>query len=210
MPDDSRRERRRAQEAVLRRTDVLAAASAVFARKGFHDAQVSEIAAEAELSLRSVYALFAGKDEIYQEVVQATAGRMRAAIRGKVEAIEEPGERVLALIDLLFDTFEDNRDLFRIYARGTSGLPWRMRQAMGDSAHDIFHAFTGWLIELCRAAKRAGHLSNIDPEAFGLALTGAVTTTAAHWLDAHPDEPLTTASERVRGVFAPLLSERSP
>lgn len=209
MPEDSRRERRREREEALRREDVLAAASAVFARKGFHDAQVSEIAAEAELSLRSVYGLFDGKDEIYEEVVRTTAGRMRAAVQGKVGAIEEPGERLLALIDLLFDTFEDNRDLFRIYARGTSGLPWRMRQAMGDSAHDIFHAFTGWLIELCRAAKRAGHLSETDPEAFALALTGAVTTTAAHWLDTHPDEPLTAASERVGTVFAPLLRERS-
>ena len=205
MPEDSRRERRREREVALRRVDVLAAASAVFARKGFHEAQVSEIAAEAELSLRSLYTLFGGKHEIYEEVVRATAGRMRAAVQGKVEAIEDPAQRLLALVGLLFDTFEDNRDLFRIYARGTSGLPWRLRQAMGDSAHSIFHAFTGWLIDLCRAAHRAGYLAETDPEAFALSLTGAVTTTAAHWLDTRPDEPLTAAFESVRSVFAPLL-----
>ena len=209
MRDDSKRERRREREAALRRADVLAAASAVFARKGFHDAQMSEIAAESELSLRSVYTLFESKEEIYQEVVVSTAARMREAVRGKVEAIEDPAERLLALIDLLFDTFEENRDLFGIYARGTRGLPWRLRESMGDSAHAIFHGFTVWLTELCQAAGRAGHLAGADPEAFALALTGAVTTTATHWLDVKPGEPLTGAAAGVRSVFAPLLERTS-
>ena len=44
----SPRENRRASELERRRTDALSAASAVFASKGYHDAQMTEIAAAAE------------------------------------------------------------------------------------------------------------------------------------------------------------------
>jgi AcrR family transcriptional regulator len=48
----SRREQRRRQDLQRRRSDILAAASSVFAAKGFHDAQMTEIAAAAEVEDR--------------------------------------------------------------------------------------------------------------------------------------------------------------
>ena len=65
----SRRQKRRAEDLARRRSDVLAAAAAVIAAKGFHDAQMTEIASAAEVSLATVYALFDGKDRIFEEVL---------------------------------------------------------------------------------------------------------------------------------------------
>jgi AcrR family transcriptional regulator len=208
---ESRRGRRRETQDALRRADVIAAASAVFARKGFHDAQVAEIAAQAELSLKTVYALFSGKEAIYEEVVSSTAERMRSVVRERVDAAADPLERVLVLIDTLFCCFEENRDLLQIYVRSTQGLPWRLRQNMGQSAHEIFHSFTSWVASLMQDA--LGSMSAAGrgaPNAQSLAwcLIGAVTTTATFWLETRPDEPLTRAAPGVRAVFAPLLERR--
>ena len=76
----SPRENRRANELAQRREDALAAASAVFAAKGYHDAQMTEIAAAAELSRASLYSMFTGKEELYQQVISSGA-----------EAVREPG-----------------------------------------------------------------------------------------------------------------------
>jgi AcrR family transcriptional regulator len=201
----SPRERRREREQALRRADVIAAASRIFAEKGFHDAQIGEIASAAELSLKSVYGLFSGKEEIYEAVVSSTSERMRDAVQGKVNAIPDPGERLVALIDLLFACFEENRDLLRIYARDTQGLPWKMRQAMGESSSTIFQAFRAWVISLAEDARRAGRLGDLEPVAVALALIGAVTTTATHWFETRPEEPLTSAAPEVRALFARVL-----
>lgn len=201
----SPRERRREREQALRRADVIAAASRIFAEKGFHDAQIGEIASAAELSLKSVYGLFSGKEEIYEAVVTSTSERMRDAVQGKVNAIPDPGERLVALVDLLFACFEENRDLLRIYARDTQGLPWKMRQAMGESSSTIFQAFRAWVISLAEDARRAGRLGDLEPVAVALALIGAVTTTATHWFETRPEEPLTSAAPEVRALFARLL-----
>ena len=203
------RELRREREKALRRADVITAASRIFAEKGFHDAQIGEIAGEAELSLRSVYGLFAGKEEIYQEVVTSTAERMRDAVQGKVLAIPDAGERLIALVDQLFTCFEENRDLLRIYASSTQGLPWKLKQAMGESSSNIFQAFRSWVISLAEDARDAGHLKALDPSAVALAIIGAVTTTATHWIETRPDEPLSSAAPDVIAVFTNLLRDRS-
>ena len=201
----SPRERRREREQALRRADVIAAASRIFAEKGFHDAQIGEIASAAELSLKSVYAIFKGKEEIYQVVVTSTAERMRDAVQGKVVAIPDPGERLLALIDLLFACFEENRDLLRIYVRETQGLPWKLSQTMGESSSTIAQAFRAWMISLTEEARDAGRLDGTEPVALALAIIGAVTTTATHWIETRPDESLASAAPHVQALFARII-----
>lgn len=204
----SPRENRRASELAQRRQDTLAAASSVFATKGYHDAQMTEIAAAAELSRASLYAMFTGKEELYQEVISSGAEAMRDAVQEKVEAVDDPGQQLLCVIDSLFSCYEQNQNLLRIYVLGTQGLPFKVRQAMGDFVMEISLAFSEWVIEIAKRAKRAGHLRELDPEAVGLSLVGAVTKIAAHWIEMTPDRPLSQAAPRVRAVFQKLLGAR--
>lgn len=204
------RDRRREREQASRRDDIIAAASAVFGEKGFDGAQIAEIAAAAELSLASVYSLFEGKEDIYQAVISTAATSVREAVQGEVEAIADGAERLLCLIDSLFACFEENQHLLRLYARGTQGLPWRIRQAMGDSTGAIFQEFTSWVISLAQEAKRGGYLRQIEPEAFALSVIGTVTTTAAHWVESTPERPLSRAAPYVRAIFETVLGERDP
>jgi AcrR family transcriptional regulator len=196
---------RRARELELRCADVVAAASGVFAEKGFEGAQMSEIAAQAEVSTASVYALFEGKAELYQEVIVATARAVSEAVRKNVEVISHPAERLLAVIDSLFACWEENQDLLRIYARGTHGLPWKIREAMGESFLHLFREFTDWVEELAAEAQREGCLQRLDPEAFSLTLVGAATTVATRFIEETPDRPLTGAARAVREIFERLL-----
>ena len=100
---------------------------------------------------------------------------------------------------------EENEDLLRIYAFATHGLPFKIREGMGDSVLEIFTAFTEWVIEIAKRAKSTGYLQQLDPEAVGLALVGTVTTTAARWLETTPDRPLSQAAPPVSAVFQRLL-----
>lgn len=204
----SPRENRRANELAQRRMDALAAASAVFASKGYHDAQMTEIAAAAELSRASLYAMFAGKEELYQEVISSAAEAVRDAVRQRVESLDDPAAQLLCVIDSLFSCYEENQDLLRIYALGTQGQPFKIRAAMGDSVAELFVAFTEWVIQIAKRAKRVGYLRRLDPEAVGLALVGTVTTTAARWLETTPSHPLSQAAPPVHAVFKQLLGAR--
>lgn len=208
MPSQKQRsikEERRERELALRRDDILAAASQVFAAKGFQGAQVAEIANAAEVSLNSVYGLFKGKEELYEAVIASTAKTVGERVQNAVMGVPDPSERLLGVIDELFACFDEHRHLLRIYAHNTHGLPWRVRQAMGEESLQVFQDFTVWLVELTREAKVAGRLQGIDVETFALSLIGAVTTTAARWVEDPREESLTAAAPRVRALFAQLL-----
>jgi AcrR family transcriptional regulator len=63
-----------------RRADLLLAAREVFARAGFPDARVSDIAAEAGVSQGTFYTYFDSKDAIFQAVAADVADRMLSAV----------------------------------------------------------------------------------------------------------------------------------
>jgi AcrR family transcriptional regulator len=209
LPSASRRQQRRAEELARRRSDVIAAAAAVIATKGFHEAQMTEIAAAAEVSLGTLYALFEGKDEIFEEVVTAAATAIREDVRAKVLPIRDPRERLLGLVDALLVCFDANRDLLRIHATGTHAVPWRTRQQMGERIGALYHDFIDWVAGIAREARRAGWLAGVEPDVFAVSLVGAVTATASRWVDLEPRRALGEAAASLRAIFAAALAGRS-
>ena len=207
---ESPRAQRRRLELEQRRADVIRAASSIFGEKGYEGAQIAEIAAAAEVSLASLYALFEGKEQLYQAVIEVAAVSIREIVFDKIEPVPDPAERLLTLVDSLFDCFEQNRDLLRIYTRSTGGLPWRMRSSMGDSAVTIFQNFIDWVAELAQDAQKAGCLRDLDPEAFALTLVGSVTTTAAFAIERAPGQPLTESASGVRAICKRILHGAEP
>ena len=196
----SPRAHRRERERVLRREDILAAASQVFAEKGFHDAQVSQIATRAEVSLASVYQHFPSKESMFEAVVAGVASAIDVAIRQRVEGVADPSERLLAVGDAMFDCFDQNQDLLRIYARATQGVPWRASSELGGRTTEISHDFTAWVVSLARDAERAGALQGLDPEVFASTLIGAVMTVAMRAVEADDARALAEIAPGLRAI----------
>jgi len=206
VPPTSRHAVRRQRELDLRREDVLTAASEVFASKGFHAAQVSEIAQRAEVSLASVYQLFLSKEALFEAVTLHAAEAIEANIRGRVDTVQNPVARVLEVLDAMFACFDADRDLLRIYTRATNGLPWRTRGELGERTHALMERFATWVIDVMRQAKSAGALAGLDPEIFASALIGAVVTSASRAIESDDPRALARAAKGVRALFERALA----
>jgi AcrR family transcriptional regulator len=63
-----------------RRTDILRAATRVFAKKGFSDAKISDVAKEAGLSHGLVYHYFENKDAVFKAILEDKICRAREAM----------------------------------------------------------------------------------------------------------------------------------
>ncbi len=205
----SRREERRERELELRRADVLSAAALEFAEKGFDGAQMSALAARAEVALGTLYTLFESKEQLFEAVIVSSAAALQEHLVAKVEGVPDPRERLLALIDAAFERARSEPAFFRIYTHATHGFPARIRQAMGERAQAHFDFFAHWVIGLARAAADAGALPGLAPEAFGLALLGALTTATSAILAGATSQPPETIARDVRALFARLLEAES-
>jgi AcrR family transcriptional regulator len=82
--------RREQQERTRER--LLDAAAQVFARRGYHEASVEEIASEAGFTTGAVYSNFAGKEELFLALADREVEKQVAEIRAVAESVEAGGE----------------------------------------------------------------------------------------------------------------------
>lgn len=206
---DSRsiREIRRGRTRLLRRNDVLVAAAQVFSEKGFQDSHVTEIATVAEVSLNSVYSLYSGKEELYGAVLQSAVATVRDRVLEEVDAISDPGEKLLCAIDALFSCLHEHRSLLRIFVRYPLELQWRIRQPADEELPAMFQSFRSWLVQLARDTIEDGRLDHLDPESVADALIGTVTTIVARGGEnPREEEAIANDVRRTRALFEALVT----
>jgi len=71
---------------------LLAAAARVFARRGYHEASVEEIASEAGFSTGAVYSNFTGKEELFLALADREVEKQIAEIHAVAESVEAGGD----------------------------------------------------------------------------------------------------------------------
>ena len=89
--------------------DILNASIEVFAKKGFFNAKISEIAKKAKVSVGSVYVYYKNKDyilyKIFDDVWLNLYNQLKEVVSRKGMSIDKKHD---ALIDMIFDTFTEN------------------------------------------------------------------------------------------------------
>jgi AcrR family transcriptional regulator len=104
------REERRAAT----RTELLDAASRVFARRGFHAATLEEVAQEAGFTTGAIYSNFAGKDELFRAAFEHQIARdVREVTDAQARATEDtPGARTRASARRWMELLRERPEMF--------------------------------------------------------------------------------------------------
>lgn len=101
-----------------RRSELLSAARAVFARKGFEDATVAEIVSRAGVAQGTFYLYFPGKDSLAGAFAQTLAERF-AELAEERTARSRSFETALARVfEAAYVVAEEYRDVFQVANRG--------------------------------------------------------------------------------------------
>ncbi len=162
---------RRARDPAQTRRDLLAAAAAEFAEKGYAGARVDDIAARTRTTKRMIYYYFGGKEGLYAAVLEEAYGGMRDA-EGALRLDElPPAEAVRRLVETTFDHHAAHPDFVRLVsgeniegARTVSASPTiRARNA----------AVIGAIGALLRRGEREGAFrAGVDPLDLHMLISG--------------------------------------
>jgi TetR/AcrR family fatty acid metabolism transcriptional regulator len=99
---------------VDRRRQILDAAIRVFARKGFNDCRVSDIAREAEVAYGLVYHYFDSKDQVLNELFVERWSLLLTAIE-EVDARSIPArEKLDAVAGFIIDSYRHDPELMKV------------------------------------------------------------------------------------------------
>src|SRR5450432_2999293 len=98
-----------------RRCSILQAARAVFARQGYADTVVDDIATQAGIAKGTLYLYFASKEKIYLAALLEEARQLDADSRAAMCAASSWREKLGAYLQVRIRYFETHQDFLRIY-----------------------------------------------------------------------------------------------
>jgi TetR/AcrR family transcriptional regulator, fatty acid metabolism regulator protein len=97
-----------------KRDRILEAAVVVFARKGFHHARISEIAAEAGVASGTIYLYFKNKDDILISVFEESLDRITRELAAELAAIDDPRRKLRHFISRHLGLLRDHQQLAEV------------------------------------------------------------------------------------------------
>jgi AcrR family transcriptional regulator len=145
------------------RAKILECARRVFARKGM-DATITDIAAEAQISLGLAYRYFADKEAIFSELVKQTVPDDAAELQQLVEMPGTPGERLAALISSIVAARgqREPREAHQLlmHALDADAMPKEIRELLSKRYQKLLAAMRQLIVE----GQATGEVAPGDPD----------------------------------------------
>ena len=177
---------------------IIDAAIRVFARNGYYNSRVSDIAREAGIAAGTIYLYFKTKDEIlvtlFREKMAAWVASVRREVAGEPDAVA----KVRKLVALHFQVLEQHPDLAEV-------LQVELRQGhkffRGASAHEVSAYFDliGGVLDEGIAAGLIRH--DLPVKVATKMLFGAMDQVATSWVLGKRGYRLTDSADAVASIF---------
>ena len=188
-----------------KREAILRAAIKVFARSGYFNSKVSDIAGEAGIADGTVYLYFKSKDEILHSIFDRAMAEFIAEGKKELAMIAEPKAKLKRIAELHLEKLGADRDLaivFQVELRGSTKFMQEFSAAgFGEYLDIIRHTIEG--------GQRSGDFrSDINPVVAAKIFYGALDEMVTNWVlskRSYQLEPM--ANEVLKVFFGGVLAE---
>src|SRR5438093_8324774 len=99
----------------FRTTGILEAARKVFAKKGFSNATVDDIASAAGVAKGTIYLYYESKRDIYFAALKFGIEQMYSVLEEQLKTVSTPEDKLRTFIGVKLAYFDDTRDSLKIY-----------------------------------------------------------------------------------------------
>lgn len=192
----------------LYRSLILAAAEREFARVGFGETKVTDIAQAADLSLATVYKTFSGKEEIWNEVHSQRIARLLALAEAHMAGVDSPLERLLAGIAATATFLTDNQPYLELNLRTATG--WLTAAGTTGLQRTVWAEGLDMIAAGVEAARAAGELGTLRPRLATGMIISALQVWLADWIDSEGDRDAAVVVADLITTLRRLLTEGRP
>ena len=181
-----------------KRESILRAATRVFARNGYFNSKVADIAREAEVADGTVYLYFKSKEEILHSIFDQNMAEAIAAGRVLIAKLRDPGEKLRRIAMLHLERLGADRDLavvFQVELRGSTKF-------MQEFSAAGFAEYLGLLRQTFEEGQRSGVFrKDLSAKLVSKILFGALDEMATNWIISKRNYKLEPMAEVVMDVF---------
>lgn len=186
MAERNLKQERREYRRALSRDQILDAAEQVFARYGFHDASLREIAELAEFSVGAVYGFFTGKEDIYRAIFLRRAAEFMPGMREVLATDAAPLRQLLDLAAWQVGFFRRYPNWGRLVLRGGAIASPLATPADDAQIQENFATAQRAQADLFRRGQQSGDLRQGSPAVLARMFSGLVSAFQAAELATDP------------------------
>ena len=181
-----------------KREAILRAATRVFARNGYFNSKVADIASAAGVADGTVYLYFKSKDEILHSIFDQNMAQAIAAARKLIERLRDPREKLRRIAALHLERLGADRDLavvFQVELRGSTKF-------MEEFSAAGFAEYLDLLRSTFEAGQRSGVFrKDLNAKVVSKILFGALDEMATNWIISKRNYKLAPMADVVMEVF---------
>src|SRR5207244_1929493 len=181
-----------------KREAILRAATRVFARNGYFNSKVADIAREADVADGTVYLYFKSKEEILHSIVDQNMTEAIASGRVLIEKLRDPREKLRRVAALHLERLGADRDLavvFQVELRGSTKF-------MREFSAAGFAEYLALLRQIFEEGQVAGVFrKQMNPKLAAKILFGALDEMATNWIISKRSYKLAPTVDVVMDVF---------
>ena len=181
-----------------RRDAILRAATQVFARRGFFQSQVADIARAAGVAAGTVYLYFRSKDDLLVSIFERTMRETLAEGRAAIDGVVDPAERLRRIARLHLDRMGRDRDLavvFQVELRQSTKFMERFSST-------YLRDYLGIIRDAIAEGQARGEFrTGVNPTVAAKALFGALDEMATNWILTRRKYSLAAQADEVVDLF---------
>lgn len=181
-----------------KREAILRAAIKVFARNGYFNSKVSDIAREANIADGTVYLYFKSKDEILHSVFDRAMEEFIAEGKREIAEIEKADEKLRRIAHLHLERLSADRDLaivFQVELRGSTKFMEEFSAAGFAEYLDIIRQ------TIVEGQKQGVFRADLKPTVCAKILYGALDEMVTNWILSKKSYPLAPMADTVMEIF---------
>ncbi|WP_054948887.1 TetR/AcrR family transcriptional regulator [Numidum massiliense] len=177
---------------------IIDAAVRVIARNGYHNAQVSKIAREANVADGTIYLYFENKNDVLISLFKEKMGRFIQDMERTMMTIANPAEQLKTLITSHFRYLETDGELAIVTQIELRQSNPEVREEIGQ----ILKSYLGVIDEIVRAGQRIGMFrQNLDVKLARKMIFGTLDEIVTSWIMNGCKYSITEMTEPVHDLF---------
>jgi TetR/AcrR family transcriptional regulator, fatty acid metabolism regulator protein len=181
-----------------KRDAILRAATQVFARRGFFQSQVADIARAAGVAAGTVYLYFRSKDDLLVSIFERTMKETLAAGEAAIASVADPRERLRSIARLHLQRMGSDRDLavvFQVELRQSTKFMERFSST-------YLREYLGIIRDTIAAGQASGAFrKDFNPTVAAKAVFGALDEMATNWILTQRKYALAAQADEVIDLF---------
>jgi len=199
---EERKLSRREREKLTQRQEILAAALDLFAKKGYGNVSMQEIAENAEFAIGTLYKFFRSKEDLYRALVLEQTDEFHNGIESAFASSDDEVEQLRNYLKFKGDAFRANIAMIRLYFSEIQGSCHNVLAGLDQEMQSRHEETLRKLAAIFEKGMRRGRFNKIaEPYYLALAIEGVTFAFLRLWMN-HPDgHPVLDDPDTILDIF---------